>query len=144
MSAAVTGTDPDGFEEYGVGESEVAPVHSNWLRGLDNQSAPPSAPDDDVEQNQFWDTPPRYSATNLTSLAPGPLTRARSGWRTRSARLLFTTIFLAVIALLVLEMKSLSARVLLTSTRAFSVLLSSQPGSTSRRLASPARVERLE
>jgi len=91
-----------------------------WLRDYDG--APP-----DADEGGSCDAPPRYSVTNLVSLAPAPLTHTSSRWNTWSARLLFATISCAVVALLVLELTSLRGRVPLTPARALTVLLSLSP-----------------
>ena len=108
--------------------SRVTPVMPapKWLRDFDKVAETSTTPLD-MDESQFWETPPRYSVTNLVSLSPAPVPRTSSRWHTWSARLLFATIACAVVALLVLELRSLGRRVPLTSLRALSVLLSPSP-----------------
>lgn len=111
------------------GESRVTPVMPapTWPRELGNEPLPTSnTVQHDADEHQFWDSAPRYSVTNLASLAP-PLPGSPSYWRVWSARLLFVMIFSAVAALLGLEMKSIGAPAPLTLARAVRAFLSSSP-----------------
>jgi len=110
-------------------QSRVTPVMPvpKWLRDLAAEPATSDPALDEVQESQFWDTPPRYSVTSIPSLAPAPLMRAPSRWHVWSARALFATISCAVVALLVLELRSISGRVSLTPTRIASALLSRAP-----------------
>ena len=98
-------------------ESRVTPVMPipDWLRELDEKEAraPHDAHSEETE-HQFWDAPPRYSRTSVLSLAPAAR-RAPSRWRVWSARLLFGTIFCAVVALLGFETTSVVRGASLTS-----------------------------
>jgi hypothetical protein len=90
-------------EDPTAGESRVTPVMAapKWLRDFDSAAPDPN-------ENQFWDAPPRDSATNLVSLAPSPLEpleHTASRWNTWSARLLFATIACGVVALLGLGLR---------------------------------------
>src|SRR6478752_7971566 len=87
------------------GVSPVAPA-PNWLREIDTEPAPP----EDIEEDQFWNTPPRYSVVNLASLAPSPIAAPPAPKHAWAARLLFATIACAVVGLLVLELRSLGKR----------------------------------
>jgi hypothetical protein len=117
------------LDDLGAGQSRVTPVMPvpKWLRDLDAEPATPDSAQDDLDENQFWDTAPRYSVTNLASVVPAPLLPAPSRWHVWSARVLFATITCSVVALLVLELRSLSERVPLTPTRIASALLSPVP-----------------
>lgn len=99
--------DAEGLEHSDDAKSGVTPVirPPSWLGELDGDVPPLSSPRAVTEEEVFWSTPPRYSL--LVSLAPPALPRPRATW---SARLLFATICCAVIALLVLEMRSLTSR----------------------------------
>jgi len=107
-------------------ESRVTPVvpASQWSSDVGDEPAAANGAFDESDENEFWDTPPRYSQTVIASLAPAPITHAPSRWHTLSARLLFATIACAIIVLLGLELKSLSERAPLTSARALDVLVS--------------------
>lgn len=97
-----------------VAHSGVTPVMpaSGWLRELDTDPAPSGG----AEEDEFWNTPPRYSITDLASLAPAPIAVPPSRKHTWSARLLFGAISCGVIALLVLELTSLGEGAPSTST----------------------------
>jgi hypothetical protein len=97
------------------------------MRGLGDEPATPDDMLDDGHESQFWDSAPRYSLTNLASLAPAPHAQARSRWHVLGARLLFATICCAVVVLLVLEVKSFSESSSLASTRAAGSLSSAAP-----------------
>lgn len=128
MSGAVT-EEAEVLEATQAGQSRVTPVMPvpEWLRDLATDPDPSDSAQDDGEESQFWNTPPRYSLTNIASLAPAPRTRARSRWHVWSARVLFATISCAVVALLVLELRSLSGRASLIPTRIASGLFSQAP-----------------
>jgi len=108
--------------EPAAAESRVTPVMPvpNWLRALDENEPPRdmSTTPSDADESVFWDTPPRYSVTNLASLAPAPLVRAPSPWRIWSARLLFAIISCVIVVLLGFELRSLSEHAPVTPTRA--------------------------
>ena len=130
MTAVVNQRRSEMLAEPQSGESRVTPVMPapTWLRELGNEPpAASSSAQHDAEEHQFWDSAPRYSITNLASLAPPPLPRAPSQWRVWSARLLFVMIFSAVAALLGLEMRSLGGPVPLTLAHATRALFSSFP-----------------
>ena len=125
MLSAVT-EQAEGLDNPEAGQSRVTPVMPvpEWLRDLATEPDPSDSAQDDAEESQFWNTPPRYSLTNVASIAPAPRMRAPSRWHVWSARVLFATISCAVVALLVLELKSLSGGAPLTPTRIASVLFS--------------------
>jgi hypothetical protein len=97
-------------------ESRVTPVMPipDWLREIDEQEARAHDTHSEETEHQFWDAPPRYSRTSVLSLAPAAL-RAPSRWRVWGARLLFGTIFCAVVGLLGFETTSVVRGASLTS-----------------------------
>ena len=112
LGAANQKRETEALDDSGATDSRVTPVvpAPRWMRGLGDEPADPSDLLDDADENQFWDSPPRYSSTNLASLSPATHRAAPSRWHAWSARLLFTTICCAVVVLLVLEVKSFSDR----------------------------------
>jgi hypothetical protein len=125
MVGAVT-EEPVGLDDPEAGQSRVTPIVPvpEWLRDLAAEPATSDSAQDDGEESQFWNTPPRYSLTDVASIAPAPRMRAPSRWHVWSARVLFATIACAVVMLLVLELRSLSGQAPLTPTRMASVLFS--------------------
>jgi len=119
----------EALDESNAGQSRVTPVvpAPRWLRAVGDEPATSCDTQDDADENQFWDTPPRYSLTDLASLAPAPITQTRSRWHVFGARALFGTICCAVVVLLVLEVRLFSERMSLASTRSTSSLLSPTP-----------------
>lgn len=88
----------------------IAPV-STWRCDADGgQRITPTSELSETGEHHFWDTPPRYSVTNLQSIAPAPVGPAPSLLRIGSARLLFATIFCATVVLLALELKALTTQ----------------------------------
>jgi len=128
MLGAVT-EEAEVLDDPEAGQSRVTPVMPvpEWLRDLGTDPDPSDSVQDDGEESEFWNTPPRYSLTNVASIVPAPRLRAPSRWHVWSARMLFATISCAVVALLVLELRSLSGGASLTPTRIASVLFSPAP-----------------
>jgi hypothetical protein len=61
----------------------------------------------EADEHEFWNTPPRYSETNLQPLALTPEAPPVWPWRVWAARILFATIFCAAVVLLAFELKAL-------------------------------------
>jgi hypothetical protein len=58
-------------------------ARTDWLRELDHEAArTPREDHSEVDEHAFWDALPRYSVTNLPSLAPVALRPTPSRWRT--------------------------------------------------------------
>ena len=89
----------------------VAPVATE-KRDADSEqpSAPPAPELSEADEHEFWEATPRYSVTNLPSLAPPPVAPAPAPWRIWAARALFALILCATVALLGLEIKALAAQ----------------------------------
>ena len=60
-----------------------------------------------LDESQLWDAPPGYSLTNHAA-APAPITQVSSRRHTWSDLLLFAAISVAIVARLVLELRSIS------------------------------------
>jgi hypothetical protein len=98
------------------GQTRVTPVMPipDWLRERDHEDQAlhtPRGAHPEVDEHEFWDTPPRYSLTNLPSLAPVALRPVPSRWRIWTAQSLFGAILCVVVALLGLEILSLTRHV---------------------------------
>ncbi|HTA93561.1 MAG TPA: hypothetical protein VK745_28480 [Polyangiaceae bacterium] len=92
------------------GDGRVTPVMPipDWLRELDEQATGPARrePPEDTE-DRFWNEAPRYSVVNFPSLMPLAPPPVPSRLRVWGARLVFCTVFCAVVALLGFETASL-------------------------------------
>ena len=128
--SAVEHQEPDAelLNESGTRHSRITPIvrPAKWLHEIDEASAASSS-EAFQDEDQFWNDPPRYSATNLASLAPAPLARVPSRRHTWSARLLFATISCAVVVLLAFELRSIAARVPLSCAHATNVVMNGSP-----------------
>jgi hypothetical protein len=93
--------------------SRVTPVGPLWRHDPEHerQGETPAPALSEAGELDFWDSPPRYSVTNLEPLDPAPVSRpVSSPWRTWGARVLFALIFCATVVLLALEIKALASQ----------------------------------
>ena len=89
----------------------VAPVATEKCGADSEQPSEPPAPElSEADEHEFWEATPRYSVTNLPSLAPPPVAPAPAPWRIWAARALFALILCATVVLVCLELKALAAQ----------------------------------
>jgi len=99
--------DAEHFEEPHPALWRISVVipRSSWRHEAD---AAASSVEHAADESQLWDAPPGYSLTDQAPLAPAPVTQLSSRRHTWGARLLFAAIAVTILALLVLELSSIS------------------------------------